>query len=130
MKLADFVSSDTPDMPDILIESKVADSSSPSLATELPSLTRECIAEALGTAMIVIFGCGSVTAGAASLFGVSFTFGTVVYLMVESLGDVSGGMHSWQTIIMLLYVSAHMPCNYPPQPSRCTAPQVLTSTLL
>ena len=97
-----------PDIAEIQIESKMADSPPPSLATELPSLARECIAEALGTAMIVIFGCGSVTAGGASLFGVSFAFGAVVYLMVESLGDVSGA-HFNPAVTFCLFLCAGLP---------------------
>ena len=73
-----------------------------------PPLVRECIAEALGTAFIVIFGCGSVTAGGANLFGISFAFGTVVYLMVEALGDVSGA-HFNPAVTLTLFLSAGLP---------------------
>jgi len=77
----------------------------------LASLARECVAEALGTAMIVMFGCGSATSMSAfadsggSLFGISFAFGTVVYVMVEALGDVSGA-HMNPAVTLMLYLVA------------------------
>ena len=80
----------------------------PACKSSPPPLVRECTAEALGTAMIVVFGCGSVTAGGASLFGVSFAFGTVVYLMVECLGDVSGA-HFNPAVTLTCYLSAGLP---------------------
>ena len=55
-----------------------------------PLLLRELFAEALGTACIVFFGCGSVTTAAGDIMSVSFAFGTTVYVMVQALGDVSG----------------------------------------
>ena len=96
---------------EITIETASATSAiptTPACKSSPPPLVRECIAETLGTAMIVVFGCGSVTAGGASLFGVSFAFGTVVYLMVECLGDVSGA-HFNPAVTLTCYLSAGLP---------------------
>lgn len=79
------------------------------------SLLRECFAESLGTAAIVIFGCGTVSSMSAfqqwsggALFGVSFSFGTCVYVMVESLADVSGA-HFNPAVTLTLFLVAGLP---------------------
>lgn len=60
-----------------------------------PSLLRRCIAEAIGTGIIVKLGCGAVCAAkfAASgtgLFGISVAFGIAVALAIFAAGPVSG----------------------------------------
>jgi len=60
-----------------------------------PSLLRRCIAEAIGTGIIVKLGCGSVCAAkfAASgtgLFGISVAFGIAVAVAIFAAGPVSG----------------------------------------
>ena len=66
-------------------------------------LIRKYIAEFIGTAVLVIFGCGSAVAANAlldaqgvvvplsfSTFLISFAFGLVIVAMAYSVGNVSG----------------------------------------
>ncbi|XP_060526618.1 aquaporin AQPAe.a isoform X2 [Cylas formicarius] len=66
-----------------------------SSASNINALWRALLAEFLGNFLLNFFGCGSVvvvtkTLGGADLVMVPFCFGLVVFIVVQSLGHVSG----------------------------------------
>jgi len=56
------------------------------------SITKKCVAELIGTMVLVLMGCGSaVIAGAyVGALGVAFAFGLAVLAMVYAIGSISG----------------------------------------
>jgi aquaporin Z len=56
------------------------------------SITKKCVAELIGTMVLVLMGCGSaVIAGAyIGALGVAFAFGLAVLAMVYAIGSISG----------------------------------------
>ncbi|MFN4244339.1 MAG: aquaporin [Tepidisphaerales bacterium] len=61
----------------------------------LPGLDRACLAEFLGTFLLVFAGTGAIvvnaaTGGAVTHVGVAMCFGLVVMLLIIALGDISG----------------------------------------
>ncbi len=51
---------------------------------------KKYIAEAIGTFVLVLFGCGVAVATGADLVATSLTFGLVIVAMVYSIGNISG----------------------------------------
>lgn len=53
---------------------------------------RKCLAECIGTAVLVTFGCGvAATNGfGTGLVGIALAFGLVIVAMAYSIGNVSG----------------------------------------
>lgn len=81
-------------------------------ATEVKaiSLGRQFFAEALGTAFLVFFGCAAVSSNSAGagLFGIAFAWGTVVYVLCEAVGDISGA-HFNPAVTLTLFLVAGVP---------------------
>ena len=62
--------------------------------SETPRLLLECIAEFIGTFIIVFFGCGSVLSPAfeqVDVVQISLAFGLAVFIGAEICGPISGG---------------------------------------
>jgi aquaporin NIP len=74
------------------------------------SLGRQCLAEGLGTALLVFFGCGAVSSNGASagLFGIAFAWGAIVYVLIEAVGDISGA-HFNPAVTLTLFLVAGVP---------------------
>ena len=75
---------------------------------------KKCLAEMIGTMVLVLIGCGAaVFAGAAQPFasvgtlGVAFAFGISVIAMVYSIGSISGG-HINPAITLGIFLSGRM----------------------
>jgi len=70
-------------------------------------MTRKLVAEFIGTAWLVLGGCGSAVLAAAfpqlgiGFVGVSFAFGLTVLTMAYAIGHVSGNALHWKYVLKL-----------------------------
>lgn len=53
-------------------------------------MLKKCIAECIGTFVLVVFGCGVAVASNADLVATSLAFGLVIVAMAYSIGNISG----------------------------------------
>ena len=67
------------------------------------------IAEFLGTAVLVLFGCGAVVLGGAAIgqVGIAFAFGLAIIAMVYAVGPISG-CHINPAVSLAAYVDGRM----------------------
>jgi aquaporin Z len=59
--------------------------------TAPPTLAQKLAAEAIGTAVLVIIGCGSVVLGRGDVVSIGLSFGIAIVAMVYVFGRISGG---------------------------------------
>ena len=76
-------------------------------------MTKKLIAEALGTMVLVLMGCGSAiffgcAAGTAQVLAVAFAFGLSVVAMAYTIGGISG-CHINPAITLAVWISKRMP---------------------
>ncbi len=62
---------------------------------EQPSLLKKCLAECLGTYLLILFGCGAVhasvlTGAQSGLWQVAIVWGVAIMLAIYTVGAVSG----------------------------------------
>jgi MIP family channel proteins len=81
----------------------------------LPRYSRELIAEAVGTFILVFAGTGAVmvnslSEGAITHLGISFVFGAVVAALIYSLGHISGA-HFNPAVTLAFWRSGFFPAN-------------------
>ena len=65
---------------------------------EQPTLTKKCLAEFLGTYMLILFGCGAVhasvlTGAQSGLWQVAIVWGVAIMLAVYTVGADQRGAH-------------------------------------
>ncbi|WP_246383865.1 MIP/aquaporin family protein [Nocardioides stalactiti] len=56
-----------------------------------PTLVQKLAAEAIGTAVLVLIGCGSVVLGRGNIVSVGLSFGLAIVMMAYAFGRISGG---------------------------------------
>jgi len=56
-----------------------------------PTLVQKLAAEAIGTAVLVLLGCGSVVIGGGDVVSIGLSFGIAIVTMVYAFGRISGG---------------------------------------
>jgi aquaporin Z len=73
------------------------------------SIMNKLIAEFLGTAVLVLFGCGAVVLGGAAIgqVGIAFAFGLAIIAMVYAVGPISG-CHINPAVSLAAYVDGRM----------------------
>lgn len=98
-------------------------------------LIRSCLAEALGTFVLVFAGTGAIiindtAAGSVTHVGVALTFGLVVMTMIYTLGDVSGS-HINSAATVAFWAARRFPARHvvPYLASQCLG-AILASLLL
>src|SRR5437868_556871 len=59
----------------------------------MSGLLRRCVAEAIGTAILVLFGCGAAVIGGphVGLLGIAVAFDAAIVALSYGLGPISGG---------------------------------------
>lgn len=77
------------------------------------ALLRKCVAEYIGTFMIVLGGCGAIatndlTNGAVSHLGIAIAFGLSVLTMIYALGHISGA-HFNPAVTLAFALKRHFP---------------------
>jgi MIP family channel proteins len=72
------------------------------------SLATALVAEATGTFVLVLVGCGAIAVGTVSVAGVAAAFGLTVMVMVYALGHVSGA-HLNPAVTVALAAGRHFP---------------------
>ena len=85
----------------------MADIKSDDKFAAIKTLGREFMAEFLGCFVIVFIGCGSVSSGN-TLLSIALCFGTAVYVLIESFGDVSGA-HFNPAVTLTIFLVAGLP---------------------
>ena len=75
------------------------------------SLTKKCVAEFVGTMLLVVFGCGVAVATGCSgndgLIATALAFGLVIVAMAYSIGNISG-CHINPAVSIAMLVSKKM----------------------
>jgi len=78
-------------------------------------LARRCVAELIGTFMLVFAGCGAVmvarTSGAFGQTGIALAFGLVIMAMIYAVGHVSGA-HLNPAVSFAFALHRHFPVRY------------------
>ena len=59
--------------------------------TAPPTLVQKLAAEAIGTAVLVLIGCGSVVVGGGDIVSIGLSFGLAIVMMAYAFGRISGG---------------------------------------
>ena len=72
-------------------------------------MVKKCIAEVIGTMVLVLFGCGAAVFGGAALgvLGIAFAFGLVIVAMAYSIGSVSG-CHINPAVSLAMFINKRM----------------------
>ena len=71
-------------------------------------LVKKCVAEILGTFVLVTIGCGAALHPGTPLLNVAFAFGLAITIMVHAIGDISG-CHINPMVTLSLYAAKRIP---------------------